>query len=829
MGRAVKRALLFSSLALALCACPAPPPGFPRVTSVDPSSGEANVPINTTIRAQLEIPDADGMVNITTLTEATVSLIPTGGTPVEASRTVSEDGTLSVDPVADLAPNTVYQFIVTPGLETETGTAFQLFGSEFTTGTGKGIDNPDLTRGLIPDRERVVFSAGGDSSRDTRTLTLYNTGNAAIDVSGLSISGEDARRFRLADDSAFSLAPNESRALELTFVPGGLGPQFAALTVTSNDAQSPRLEIPLGGLGVRGQGGNLEPSLQWIFDTYGLDINAGDDDPSSTGLVGEATNSVVGDEVRVQRFRKADGVSEVSVEVLAAFGVENNPVVEFGTYTAGSMDTREPLFEIQQTPTLNGQRLAPTVEPTVGDLDLNSRLAFDPGTEAFGVYSFWPGNRFFGQRHVYSEDVLNTFENAIPHQVRAYPLKAADGTPEPNTYVLATEEFTQGFDYNDVVVILRGVVPVAGGGPRDSITGIPDLQIRNTLGLPYSDRMLLHHIGNTSGNLCNDQPPEDPPEDPPEEDQPPEEPPEDPDPPCNPDARPWVNLHLRNTGEVELRNLGSTALQLSLSVADSNLFVIPSSALTLQPGESYPLTVQFRPRGLPGKGIYESRLNVTSGSYSASLELVGLYQGRPEGGREVYLKGVINDAFGYPIDLGTNRFGGISNSAAGSALVGDEVRSPYWEAANPSSPVTGTQIAAFHACCNDSDIIGLYARGGSRYYGGTRHEAVDSQTLFPRLRGRPNSLTTFSVATRGPFDIRIEQYSTNPRIGAGNGENGPQLGVRLWPLRDRTGDVVENTYLVVQDFVRAGCGSEDLANCDYNDNIYIVTNITPAN
>ena len=44
---------------------------------------------------------------------------------------------------------------------------------------------------------------------------------------------------------------------------------------------------------------------------------------------------------------------------------------------------------------------------------------FDPGLNSFGFYNRWP---FFSNRILYSEDALNTFNNAIPHHVRVYPL-----------------------------------------------------------------------------------------------------------------------------------------------------------------------------------------------------------------------------------------------------------------------------------------------------------------------------------------------------------------------------------------------------------------------
>lgn len=792
----MRRTLLIAGLAAVLGACNIFPSGdVPEVVSVNPRDGEQNVGINRNVRASLRLPDAAGQINLTTLTESSVSLTSDAGATVAAVRSMSDDGaTLLLDPVEDLEPLTRYTFNVTADVQTENGTALRPFTSSFTTGSGVGPE-PDPERNLTTLRPQVLFTAGGATTSDTRTLTLLNAGSETITVSSLTISGPDEAQFSLADSGGFSLGAGEQRDLELTFSPRGVGPQLATLTIESDDPLSNTLEVPLGGLGVSGQGGNKEPSLQWIFDTYRFGIDSGDDDPSTFSLVDSPTNSLLGDEVSAQRFEKANSSAPVTAEVIAAFGVENDPVVEFGYYPAGTPASRQKLFDVQQTPTLNAQRLAPEVD-AVTPPGPDGLITFDPGEGAFGVYSYWPTNRFFEERSVYSEHRLNTFPDAIPHQVRAYPLKDESGAVVENAYVLATEEFTQGFDYNDVVVVLRNVIPAEGAE-------VDDLQVSNALGLPFSDRLVLQQIQNTSGSLCEPEI----------------------NPGCDPDAQPWADIAFRNTGVVELTNLGDSPLQLSLSVADPNLFVFPNgeTTLSLPAGGSYDLTVQFAPVELATKGVYESVLNAQVGSATTSIELAGIFMRRPEGGREVYLGGLVNEAFGYTTDLGTNSQGGLSSSDPDSPLAGEEVRSAYWQAAVPNRPVVATQIAAFHSCCVTGDLFELYAQGAPSPFASMRHDPTYSQSIYPPLAGA-DGLTRVSATASGPFDVRVARYSSDPSIGRGNGN----LGVRFWPLRDRSGQLVPNTYIVAQDFVENGCGTSEVANCDYNDNMYVVSNITPA-
>ncbi len=46
---------------------------------------------------------------------------------------------------------------------------------------------------------------------------------------------------------------------------------------------------------------------------------------------------------------------------------------------------------------------------------------------------------------------------------------------------------------------------------------------------------------------------------------------------------------------------------------------------------------------------------------------------------------------------------------------------------------------------------------------------------------------------------------------------------RFYPLKDENGDLVPNTYIMANDYT-----ANQFVNWDYNDNVYIVTNIKPA-
>jgi hypothetical protein len=135
-----------------------------------------------------------------------------------------------------------------------------------------------------------------------------------------------------------------------------------------------------------------------------------------------------------------------------------------GWYLSGNSSAINELFTVSNSPTSNGQTV---------NVPVNGTLSFDPGTSTFGFYSRWP---FFSNRHLYSEDALNTFSGAIPHHVRVYPYKDQNGTVVPFTYVVAFEEHTAGFDYQDISFVVRNV------------TSAGTLPIRQSSALPIAGR-----------------------------------------------------------------------------------------------------------------------------------------------------------------------------------------------------------------------------------------------------------------------------------------------------------------------------------------------------
>ncbi len=334
-----------------------------------------------------------------------------------------------------------------------------------------------------------------------QTVTVTNTGSTAITLgqSGVSIvddsavSGDDSAHFAVANlgSTPASLAAGASASFNVNFTPTSAGLHSAFLKVTTNDASNPTVSIALRGLGTTGTGGGNEPSLAAILRAYEIPTIVGDganDANAFSSTYYPATPDASSQEVVMPRLVKA-GNGPVSISLLGAFAVSNQPALRFGYYTPGDANTRTELFGINQAD-------AQTVHPTA-----QGATAFDPGTANFGLYTNFPTFTDNGhQRLSYSEDALNTWDTNVPRKIRFFPLKNSDGTVVPNAFVFAAEDNNlpfgpiQPYDSNDIVGIIRNVAAATDA------TAAPVLGLSSPQSGPGTSKLIFNRIQNTNSN-----------------------------------------------------------------------------------------------------------------------------------------------------------------------------------------------------------------------------------------------------------------------------------------------------------------------------------------
>jgi hypothetical protein len=209
------------------------------------------------------------------------------------------------------------------------------------------------------------------------------------------------------------------------------------------------------------------------------------------------------------------------------------------------------------------------------------------------------------------------------------------------------------------------------------------------------------------------------------------------------------------------------------------------------------------------------------------VQLAGYWQTVSENGQEPTSDEVVNQVFGYTTSIANP--GQTLNQNGLVMAVGDEVLSPYWQRAVTTSPVVVRQISAFHTYPNPA-TFGWFARssGTSSPQNVLTSVGIEAQAVNPHLgdfSGRPARTSFTPNATAFGFVVDNVEWSdpalNDQTADRSNGCPGPcGHHVRFWPVKDRAGLVVANTYLMLMDY--SGI------NYDYNDNVYLISNIKPA-
>ncbi|HYO10740.1 MAG TPA: choice-of-anchor D domain-containing protein [Tepidisphaeraceae bacterium] len=652
---------------------------------------------------------------------------------------------------------------------------------------------------LATDKPKVVLNdvytaTGGQSTK----LTITNTGTQALTLgtSAFTVTGTDAARFTLTKPTLpASLAPGQSVQVTVTFTASAVGIRTATLQIVSNDPDQPTLNVPLRGLGTAGTGGANEPSLQRVLELYQIPIDVGDSNPSDTYL--NDPPATPNDEVILSQLQKA-GSGPVTIEALAVFGVANttsagsltNPTARVGYYTPGNRADKTELFTVSGT-----GNAVQTVNPS-----FNGDTRFDPGSGAFGLYGLFPSmypNIYNapGGTEAYSEDRLNAaYDPDSPRKVRFYPLKTANGDVVPNAYVFAMEDYLAGYDTQDVVGIIRNVKPAAAASAG------PEIGFENTDNVPFTDRLVFNRIqvqppdttiDATTGAVI--QPP---------------------------------NNVVHDVAVLKIRNSGTQSLNISGITVSSGWQIDnpPTVPFSIGAGQSVDLTVRFVATGTSGGKLVNGTLQINSNDSDepvSTIQLAGWWQYKSEK-PEPTLQQVVQ-LFGYGTKI-TNT-GQNVNGGGRIERIGDEVLSPMWRRADGSKNVTVRQLVALHTQGNPAFIryFTVNSTGTRTQTNLFTHDGTEGQSILPHV---VNSLTTpaaASFSTASVFGFRVDSEWSDPSFNTIPEGSTTDEGhhIRFFVARDRDGNVIPDTFLMAMDY--AGI------NYDYNDNLYLVTNIRPEN
>jgi fibronectin type 3 domain-containing protein len=629
----------------------------------------------------------------------------------------------------------------------------------------------------------------GGAAGPAQTVTISNTGNQplAIPQGGISIVGTDGVLFRIGSEPTLpaTIAPGSSVSFTISYDAGSsaLGIHTATLQIQSNDPVNPMISVALRAISTAGTGGNLEPSLQRILNLYQIPDNVGTADPSQTYF--NTPPLTPNDEVVMQELIKADPNSPVTVTPIAAFSATITPSAGFGWYTAGTPDSRTPVFSVDAA---DSQSVDVTPQGTT---------TFDPGSGIFGIFASFdafPNTATGTSRFAYSEDVFNTYDAVNTRKVRFYPLKNANGTVVPNAFVFATEDYgvAPGYDSNDLVGIIYNV-EAAPGNPKiglQNVNGTTDIE-----GASFPNQLEFDAIQNPTAQV------------------------------------PTNVTHTQST--VRIDNSGNQPLVITSITSPSSAFELPANLsfpMTIAAGSYFNLTITYAPTHTGTTTQLDNGILYIFSNDPVKpklgVNLSGIWQDYgnmlPNGTyTEPSVSQIVNTTFGYGTAI--TYAGQTLNQGGVIETAGQEVLSPYWVRADSNLPVTVRQLASFHTQGNGATLYGYALGSPTRFTTITSSTGDNGQSLLPLTNDKTAAPAFGLYYPTGVFGLNVDksEYSDNSLNAHGTATDQGHH-VRFWPACTPSGVVIPNEWIMAIDYTSAG------ENYDYNDNVYLITNMTPA-
>jgi len=644
-------------------------------------------------------------------------------------------------------------------------------------------------------------SNGGPHTSDY-TLRLVNRGTVRVVVKNILVRGTDQGDFKVIGfpSGGVSMAPGKHLNYDVRFTADSApGLKTGFLAVNTDEKAFPTQRIPLRGLVTKGEGTTFEPSLQDVIDLYGFKINVGEQAGRSDPYFVPSGTS---DEVNISTLVKADTSKNIVLRPLAEFTNHATPAVRMGFYTPGQFGTEHYLW---YSPSESSQSVTPLVY---------GQSTFDPGDAPFGLVTQYPKftNPDGTITNVYSESTLNkrmylSSSNSSLVHMKFYPYIDQNGNTVKNAYIVAEEEFNQDnvSDSQDLVFVVTNVKPAPTA---------PTLAVQNLTGFPSDQIASFNVVQNNDPNLTN---------------------------------------IVRKTNTIRVLNSGSAPLVAQFGISgDYSMNVASGTNFTIAPGAFKDITVTFTATGSPQ--VHTGALTITSNAGNRSVGLLGnwqLYseqQGPGQPSVEPSAQRLVNELLGYQsaIPSASTLF---SN---GSKLVypSNEIHSEYFQTADTNAPVNVVQLATYHNVTflnsqnvptATSSFMGWYTKGSPN--SSVKNVLFDNpaqgqMTLGPgKNQNGAVASGKFKVSGTTTFGIVVEHQNNTDKVGEYSDHtlnvepstDTPTeqakfggLFLRFFQAVDAHGVPIPNTYLMLHDY------NKTTTNYDFQDNIYLITNIMPA-
>jgi hypothetical protein len=264
---------------------------------------------------------------------------------------------------------------------------------------------------------------------------------------------------------------------------------------------------------------------------------------------------------------------------------------------------------------------------------------------------------------------------------------------------------------------------------------------------------------------------------------------------------------------IALKNPSTVAVQLTSVTLDAaaagtptfELVAPPATGAEIAPGGTTNVQVRFHPTGV---ALFKSSVVVATkdAALKLTLPLFGLGTKGLEGENEPFLK-IVLDTIGYAVNVG-----GAGVLSTTTPLVGDEVAAPRFKAASAGAEIELIPVARY----SPQEPIPY------GYYNATEVQlGVISDDQYQALNPATDAGSKRSFAApSGDFGIFTTSKTHKTYTeDAKNAANQTKHAVRTYPLKNRAGVPVPNSYLVC---------FEEAANGDYQDYVFTLSNVTPV-
>jgi hypothetical protein len=700
------------------------------------------------------------------------------------------------------------------------------------------IEVQSLDPTFFEDRLHFSFvnNSDGRLSKETAQFEIANTGSETLDILEFTIS----EFYSVVDPAGLagaSIAAGDSLVVTVEFDGSTGGPDGfpsrpssvsgvyeGTLSLLTNDAEDPFTTLDLAAFWQPAQEGGNEPNVNEVWQVLGFG-----NEIAGLPFAGGGQDSILdfddlylpapgqeGVEILSPYWRIADGASEASATIIAAYNASAS--AGLGIHAPGNKGQDKGLAA--WGPNAQSQ----TLFPLKGNGDF-ATLTFGDGF----IPDAWTGDDVFGieMAGLSTDPTLNNSGNGTPSQnaldanygvgtykvtgtganavvtdaegnvvedgytVRMFQALDAAGNPIENVYLGMMDYTGINYDYNDNMFLFEGIAPVGSGGSL-VVSGLDDAAA--------DDRLVFTNID-------------------------------------NPNNAGGLQQNFRNSAEITLTNEGIgplTVTGLTISGADAADFQVSALPGPIAPGASAIVTVTFAgsdPTGADNMAeLRNATLTVESDAFGAApaIRLAGLAQNQSESGEEPTVAQVV-EAFGY----GTDVQQGSLNGGGDVETIGDEVLMPYLERLDSSQPVEVINLAAFLQQTNVSrlHVHELDDDGLTQLFAGDDQQG---QTVLPdglvAGPGDTGSVGRASIDRDEPFGLKVT-IDGRPTFAAWTDPDAnvadPELGVndeghyiRFFQAKDGNGDVIEGTYIGIQDYPGGG-------NFDYNDAMFLVRNVQP--